>query len=163
MGPHELLEKVVAVFERLGVPYLVTGSVAAMAYGEPRLTNDIDIVAAVEKRHIPELLKSFPVEDFYLSDVAAEEAVLFQRQFNIIHPASGFKVDVIIKRNSEFDNSRFGRVKGLYPAASFQANFASPEDDIIKKMEYYRDGMSEKQLRDIAGILRISGTEIDGD
>jgi hypothetical protein len=48
MGPYELLEKIVDVLDQLGIQYLVTGSVAAMAYGEPRLTNDIDIVAAVD-------------------------------------------------------------------------------------------------------------------
>lgn len=52
MDLSELLEKVVRVFEELEIPYLVTGSVASMAYGEPRLTNDIDIVAAVDKQHI---------------------------------------------------------------------------------------------------------------
>lgn len=60
MGPSELLEHVVSVFERLGIPYLVTGSVAAMAYGEPRLTNDIDIVAGIAEQHIPALREAFP-------------------------------------------------------------------------------------------------------
>jgi len=56
MVPYELLERVVAIFERLGVSYLVTGSIAAMAYGEPRLTNDIDIIAEVTEKQIPLLL-----------------------------------------------------------------------------------------------------------
>lgn len=60
MGPYELLERIVLVLDRLHIPYLVTGSVAAMAYGEPRLTNDIDIVAAVEESHIPSLIAAFP-------------------------------------------------------------------------------------------------------
>jgi hypothetical protein len=64
MGPYELLEKIVAVLVRLRIPYLVTGSVAAMAYGEPRLTNDIDIVAAIAERHIPELVNAFPAAEF---------------------------------------------------------------------------------------------------
>ncbi len=45
MGPYELLGNIVLILERLKIPYLVTGSMASMAYGEPRLTNDIDIVA----------------------------------------------------------------------------------------------------------------------
>jgi len=48
MGPSELLEHVVAVFERLGIPCLVTGSVAAMAYGEPRLTTGILLTTGAE-------------------------------------------------------------------------------------------------------------------
>ncbi|MFN3533264.1 MAG: hypothetical protein ACK41Q_12265 [Candidatus Brocadia sp.] len=60
-----------------------------------------------------------------------------------------------------FDSSRFRRIRRIYPAESFQANFAAPEDVIIKKMEYYRKGGSEKHLRDIAGILKISGDAVD--
>ena len=106
MGPSELLEHVVAVFEGLGKPYLVTGSVAAMAYGEPRLTNDIDIVAGITEQHLPGLLAAFPAENF-------------------------------------------------------EADFAAPEDAIIKKMEHYREGGSEKHLRDTTGIPLTSGAEVD--
>ena len=60
MGPFELLRRIVEVLTRLEIPYLVTGSVGAMAYGEPRLTNDIDIVAAIEQRHIADLIAASP-------------------------------------------------------------------------------------------------------
>jgi len=161
MGPSELLEHVVAVFERLGIPYLVTGSIAAMAYGEPRLTNDIDIVAGITEKHIPGLLAAFPAEDYYLYAEAVRDAILRPGQFNIIHPASGLKIDVIIRRNTAFDRSRFGRVRRIHPAENFQADFAAPEDVIIKKMEYYREGGSEKHLRDITGILLTTGADVD--
>ncbi|MBW2006131.1 MAG: hypothetical protein JRI72_16320 [Deltaproteobacteria bacterium] len=68
-----------------------------------------------------------------------KDAIHHHGQFNIIHPASGLKVDVIIKQNTPFDNSRFRRIKRIYPAESYQANFAAPEDVIIKKMECYRE------------------------
>jgi hypothetical protein len=161
MGPYELLEKIVAVLERLRIPYLVTGSVAAMAYGEPRLTNDIDIVAAITERHIPELITAFPAAEFYLSDEMVREAILHQSQFNIIHPASGLKVDIIIRRDTPFEASRFRRVRRIHPADTYEANFAAPEDVIIKKMEYYKAGGSEKHLRDITGILKISAEDVD--
>jgi hypothetical protein len=70
---------------------------------------------------------------------------------------------MIIKQNTPFDTSRFRRLQRIYPAESYQANFAAPEDVIIKKMEYYREGGSEKHLRDIAGILKISGELVDRD
>jgi len=161
MGLFELLQKVVDVFEHLKIPYLITGSVAAMAFGEPRLTNDIDIVAAIEERHVNALVIAFPSEEFYLSEEMIREAIRHQGQFNIIHPASGIKIDVIIKQDTPFDDSRFERVHRIYPAESYQANFAAPEDVIIKKMEYYKAGGSEKHLRDIAGILKISGEMVD--
>ena len=161
MVPYELLERVVAIFERLGIPYLVTGSIAAMAYGEPRLTNDIDIVAHVVEAQIPPLLAAFPADEYYISADMIREAIRQRTQFNIIHPTSGLKVDVIIRRNSLFDQSRFQRVRRVHPAPSYEANFAAPEDVIIKKMEYYSEGGSEKHLRDITGMLVTSGAEID--
>ena len=163
MELFELLQKIVEVLEHLQIPYLVTGSVAAMAYGEPRLTNDIDIVAAIEERNIADLLKAFPSDEFYINEETAREAILPHGQFNIIHPASGLKVDIIIKQDTLFDSSRFSRVRRIYPAESYQANFAAPEDVIIKKMEYYKEGGSEKHLRDITGILKISGGMVDWD
>ncbi|MBI5555023.1 MAG: hypothetical protein HY920_04110 [Elusimicrobia bacterium] len=161
MVPFDLLHKVVEIFERLKIPYLVTGSVAAMAYGEPRFTNDIDIVAAIKEQHIPDLLAAFPVEEFYLDADMIKEAIRDKRQFNIIHPASGLKVDVMIRHDTAFDESRFSRIRRIQPAESYQANFAAPEDVIIKKMEYYQAGGSEKHLRDITAILLISGKSID--
>ena len=161
MGPSELLAHVVTVFERLAIPYLVTGSVAAMAYGEPRLTNDIDIVAGITEQHIPSLREAFPAEEYYLYEDAVRDAIRRPGQFNIIHPASGLKIDVIIRRDTPFDRSRFGRARRIHPAETFDADFAAPEDVIIKKMEYYREGGSEKHLRDITGILVTSGAEVD--
>ena len=138
MELYELLEHIVRTFERLEIPYLITGSVASMAYGEPRLTNDIDLVAAVEGRHVPALLEAFPSPTFYLSEEGMREAIRFQRQFNIIHPGSGLKVDVVVRKDTPFDRSRFTRIRSLRPTEHYAAAFASPEDVIIKKMEYYQ-------------------------
>ena len=110
MELFELLQKIVVIFEHLQIPYLVTGSVASMAYGEPRLTNDIDVVAGIEEQHVADLLKAFPADEFYISENMVREAIHYHGQFNIIHPASGLKVDVIIKQNTPFDSSRFKRV-----------------------------------------------------
>lgn len=159
----DLLEVVVKTFERLDIPYLVTGSIASMAYGEPRLTNDIDIVAGIRERDIQALVTTFPEADFYISDAAILEAIRSKGQFNIIHPESGLKVDIMIRRESAFDDSRFSRARRFAASQSSTANFASPEDIIIKKMEYYKMGGSEKHLRDITGILKISGPIIDID
>jgi hypothetical protein len=157
----DLLRRVIEALEALGIPYLVTGSVASMAYGEPRLTNDIDVVAAFEVKYIEGFLKRFPQNEFYISEEMVREAIRHRSQFNIIHPSSGLKVDVIIKEETPFDNSRFKRIRRISPEESYQANFASPEDVIIKKMEYYKEGGSEKHLRDITGILRVTGDAVD--
>lgn len=161
MDLFDLLKKMVDVFETLKIPYLVTGSVASMAYGEPRLTNDIDIVAGMEVRQISAFVEAFPADEYYISKDMVKDAIEHGGQFNIIHPASGLKVDIIIRQKTAFDDSRFGRVQHIRPAEFYRANFASPEDVIIKKMEYYREGGSEKHLRDITGILKISGESLD--
>ncbi len=161
MGPYELLERIVETLERLEIPYLVTGSVAAMAYGEPRLTNDIDIVAAIEEKHVAGLVAAFPPAEFYFDEETAREAVRRRTQFNIIHPSSGLKVDIIVRKDTPFDRSRFGRIRRIKPSERYSASFAAPEDIIIMKMRYYLDGGSEKHLRDIAGILQVSRDEVD--
>ena len=161
MGPYELLKEVTKILENLKIPYFVTGSVASMLYGEPRLTNDIDIVAAVSEKHIADLVAAFPRDEFYIDADMIRQAIRQHGQFNIIHPSSGFKVDVIIRKDTLFDHDRFKRIRRIAPGKSYQANFASPEDVIIKKMEYYREGGSEKHLRDITGILLISESEVD--
>ena len=160
MELFELLQKVIGVFENLSIPYLVTGSVASMAYGEPRLTNDIDIVADIGLSYIPALLTAFPAEEYYIDGEMIKEAIHRIGQFNIIHPASGLKVDVIIKQDMPLDQSRFERVRKIYPGP-YPADFAFPEDVIIKKIEYYKMGGPEKHLRDITGIFKISGESLD--
>jgi hypothetical protein len=164
MGPYELLQKVITAFEELNIRYIVTGSVASMAYGEPRLTNDIDIVADIKLEQIAFLERYFPHDEFYFDrDMAinAINAINHKSQFNIIHPASGLKVDIILYKDTEFDCSRFTRSKRIQPAEEYRADFAAPEDVIIKKMEYYKEGGSDKHLRDITGILKVSGHDVD--
>lgn len=161
MQLHELLARLVSVLERLQIPYLITGSVAAMAYGEPRLTNDIDVVVDINASHVRSLLAQFPAEEFYLSDEAIRDALARKGQFNIIHPLSGLKIDVMVQQGTAFERSRFSRARLVYFADKQGGRFAAPEDVILKKMEYYREGGSEKHLRDIAGIMRVSAGTID--
>jgi hypothetical protein len=161
MEQFELLHHVVGVLERIGLRYFVTGSMATIFFGEPRFTNDIDIVVDLSSGKIPELCAAFPAPEFYLSEETVWRAVSRRGQFNIIHPSSGLKVDVMVPADSPFNQSRFTRMKRVRPSLDFDAAFSSPEDVILKKMESYRDGGSEKHLRDIAGVLKISGDHLD--
>lgn len=163
MEHAELLRYLVAAIERLGLSYMVTGSVATIFFGEPRFTNDIDVVVDLGLEQIPEFCRAFPAPDFYLSEDAVREAVQRQAQFNIIHPSSGLKIDVIIPQDTPFNRSRFARTTRIKPAEDYEASFASVEDVIIKKMEYFRQGGSEKHLRDISGVLKISGSKVNRD
>ena len=161
MGPSELLSKVAGVLDRMKVEYFVTGSVATMAYSESRMTNDVDIVVALPLSRIAEFCESFPPQEYYVSVEAAKQAILHQSQFNIIHPESGFKADIIIPSRTDFNRSRFSRVRRLRAVPGLDVAFSSPEDAIIMKMQYYKDGESEKHVRDIATVMQVNGDTID--
>jgi hypothetical protein len=161
MGPSELLKHVVEALERSGIEYRVTGSMATIAYGEPRFTNDIDIVIRVQPDQVDEFCAAFPQPEFYCSPAAADIAVRQGHQFNILHPGSGLKIDLIVASDSAFDASRFSRGQRIKTELQHEAWFASPEDVIIKKLIYFREGGSEKHLRDIVGVLKIQAEKID--
>lgn len=139
MEQSELLQYTVGVLDRIGLRYFVTGSMATIFFGEPRFTNDIDIVVDLPTSRIAELCAAFPAPDFYLSEDAVHRAVSRRGQFNIIHPASGLKVDIMVPADSPFNRSRFSRTKRFKPAPDFDATFSSAEDVILKKMESYRE------------------------
>ena len=161
MEQDDLLRHAVRCFERHGIRYFVTGAVAAIAYGEPRLTNDIDIVADLREDDVAKMKSCYPDGDFHFDPDSAQRAVRSRSQFNIIHPRSGLKIDVMISKGDAFDLSRFRRARKLRPLEDTDVAFASPEDVILKKMAFYKEGGSDKHLRDIAGILKISGDAID--
>ena len=157
----ELLCHVTSTLDQLEIPYLVTGSMATIAYGEPRLTNDIDLVVRLSPLQVDSLCDAFPGDEFYVSREAALDSARMWRQFNILHPKSGLKIDVMVADDSDFNASRFGRARLLSVAPDVTAAFASPEDVILKKLEYFREGGSEKHLRDITGVLKIMGSDLD--
>ncbi len=163
MQLDDLLGLVVRALEDLGIEYFVTGSMATILYGEPRFTNDIDVVVQLGAHRIGALLRAFPRGDFYADEEQMRSAIERKGQFNIIHPASGLKVDLMIPAMDDFDESRFARARRVHPAADLEANFSAPEDIILKKLQFFDDGGSEKHLRDIAGVLRVSGDEVDRD
>lgn len=161
MNQAELLRYLVEAFEALGIEYMIGGSQASIYYGEPRFTQDIDVVADVALSHLPGLIERFPFPEFYLSEEAAREAITHRGQFNIIHPASGLKVDVLLKKDSPYDRIQFERRQRQPLVPGRDAYFAQPEDIILYKMLYFKAGRSERHLRDIAGMLAVSGAEID--
>ena len=161
MEQSDLLRYFVTRAEALRLRYFVTGSVATIYFGEPRFTNDIDIVVDLPQEKVRALCESFPGPEFYLDEDAALAAIKQSGQFNIIHPTSGLRIDVMIPSDSAFNRSRFERVRRLRPEKEYEAPFASPEDVILKKLEFYQAGSAEKHLRDIAGVLKIGGNQID--
>ena len=147
----------------LGARYMVTGSVAATIYGEPRLTNDVDIVLVLDQKDITRLLQLFPLSEFYCPpvEVLRVEAGREQRgHFTVIHQESGFKADFYLSGHDPLHAWGLARAKKVDFAGEALA-LAAPEYVIIRKLEYVREGGSEKHLRDIRSILAASSDLID--
>lgn len=151
------MQRVADFWETHAIPYRVVGSMASIAYGEPRLTIVIDIVAEFKLQDIAALTTAFPFPEYYFSENAAREAILQQRQFNIIHPASGLKVDLFVPAATEYARTEAQRVRRITNPGKYSAWFGSPEDIVLNKLLYYQmsDGVSEKHLRDIAGMMKL--------
>ena len=161
MEQNELLGHIVQVLEEQEITYLLVGSLASGVYGEPRLTHDIDIVLELRPDQVARLCVAFPASDFYVSEQAAREAVAVGGQFNVIHPASGNKIDFMIARRDAWGRSQIHRRRREQILPDRPGYTAAPEDVIIGKLLYFREGGSEKHLRDIAAMLQVSGDEID--
>lgn len=156
-----LLRCAATILKMLEIPYFVTGSQASIVYGEPRFTNDVDIVIELAVRQIPAFLKSFDRDDFYLSESAVRSAVERRGMFNLIDSATGGKVDFVVAKDSDFERSRFSRVRNLEFTSTESVIFASPEDVILKKMQWFMKDHSDRHVRDILGILRIQNDLLD--
>ena len=161
MKPSEILDLAIDALDRLGIEYFITGSFASTTYGEARTTNDVDIVIRLTPEQARQLCREFPAVEFYVSEDAAVEAAKRAGPFNVIHSFSGFKIDFMVAPDTEFDRSRFSRRRSFTVESGRPARFSAPEDVILKKLEFYREGGSDKHLRDIRGILKTLGDKVD--
>lgn len=162
MPDRDLLELFVAPLNREGFRYLVSGSVAAMLYGEPRITHDVDLLLFLPSDRIDDFVRLFPENDYYVppATVLVTESHRERGQFNIIHSASGLKADVYTVRSDTLHLWAF-RNQRSYKLDGSEVHIAPPEYVIIRKLEYFREGGSEKHLRDIRSILQMSADLID--
>lgn len=162
MTPADLLRRVVGALETAGIRYAVGRSMASIAYGEPRATRDIDVVVELAPGDVDDLLGRFPDEDFYLDRDAACRAASGGGQFNAVHPASGFKIDFFVA-GDPVERSQLDRARRLTAIEDLEACFSPPEELIVKKLQYYDQGGSDKHLRDIAAMLDVSEEQIELD
>ena len=160
-GPDELSLFVVRL-ELIGAPYMVTGATAAILYGQPRVTNDIDVVLSLDDSARAALLRAFPESEFYVPP----EAVIQEEQarpqgghFNLIHLDSGYKADIYLAGADPLHAWALLQRRRLAWRADLAVSVAPPEYVVLRKLEYYRDGRSSKHVADIRAIRDVTGVD----
>jgi hypothetical protein len=161
MRQIEFLDRALTALEQIGIRYADVGSFASSAWGEPRMTRDIDIVVELAAAQLETLCNAFPEQEFYVSRAAALDAVRHTGQFNVIHPASGNKIDFMVVGSGDWAQSQLARRRHIEIEPPISGYVAAPEDVILGKLLYYREGESERHIRDIRGILKVSGEVLD--
>jgi hypothetical protein len=159
-----LLGRLVQLLDAAGIPFMVAGSFASTAHGMPRTTQDIDLVIDPPSGgELDALVRSMPPDQYYVDSDAVTEALRHRSMFNVIDLASGWKIDFIVRKNRPFSREEFARRMKL-TLLDVPVFAASPEDTIVAKLEWSKQaGGSERQRRDVAGILANAAGALDVD
>ncbi len=163
-NPIQVILTITGIFERMGILYLIGGSLASSIHGEARATRDVDIVAAIETKNIKGLVNSLK-DKYYVDDEMIREAVKRKSSFNIIHFESQFKVDVYVLKQEAFSLEEFKRRRkiALDQNSESAAFFATAEDTILSKLVWFKKGgeISDRQWNDIAGVVKVQQNRLD--
>lgn len=159
-GQKRFLSTIIKKLDEAKIPYMICGSLGSSVHGEPRATNDIDIIIACGLRQIRQFIASFQEEKYYADLDMAEDAFRNQSMFNIIDLQSGWKADLIFLKDNEFAHEEFSRRKEDI-LLGLKAKIISPEDSILSKLEWAKMGESERQLRDALGVAVVQWENLD--
>ncbi len=148
--------------EAVGAPYMVTGAIAAILYGQPRVTNDLDVVLSLDDAARAALLRAFPETEFYVPPetvIQAEQARPQRGHFNLIHLESGYKADIYLAGTDPLHAWALPRRRRLAWREDLSVAMAPPEYVVLRKLEYFREGRSTKHAADIRAIREITGVD----
>jgi hypothetical protein len=160
MPPPDELSLFAARLEAIGAPYMVTGATAAILYGQPRVTNDLDVVLSLDDAARAALLRAFPESEFYVppeSVIRAEQARHHRGHFNLIHHETGYKADVYLTGADPLHAWALPQRRRLVWSKGVEIAVAPPEYVVLRKLEFYREGRSAKHPADIRAIREITG------
>lgn len=159
MSATSLLKTVVEALDGAGIPHMLVGSFASMSHGAPRATQDIDLVIDPTPEALGRFVASFDPDRYYVSPSAAD-ALANRDQFNVIDSRTGWKVDLIIRKDRPFSRTEFSR-RAAARALEVDVFLASAEDTVLAKLEWARLGGSARQVADAATVLAVRAGEID--
>lgn len=151
--------------DRLGIAYAIGDSVASSLHGAGRMTRDADVTVEPFAGREDVFIAAFPAPEFYLNVDTVREAVRARSGFNILHPATAYKIDIFVRKDEPFEQAAFAR-RGPYPMPGVTDELVqvhSPEDIVLFKLRWYRLGgeISDRQWGDILGVLKTQGAHID--
>ena len=153
---------VIEVLERLHVPYMVVGGFAAILYGEPRLTIDVDIVVGMRPEHVTPFVASFPIDRYYVNEETVRDALRRRYLVNVIESSTGAKVDLMPLPGDASTQAALSRRQRLvYDPEGHTATFINAEDLILAKLLAFRRTGSDKHLRDARGVLVTQKGSLD--
>lgn len=161
LAPDELT-LFVARLEAIGAPYMITGATAAILYGQPRVTNDLDVVLSLDEGSLAALLHAFPESEFYVppeSVIRTEQARPQRGHFNLIHHESGYKADVYLAGSDPLHAWALPLRRRIVWNDHLSLTVAPPEYVVLRKLEFYREGRSAKHPTDIRAIREITGVD----
>ena len=148
----------------VGLEYMITGATAAILYWQPRLTNGLDVVVGLRDEQVPELIAAFPETEFYMppeSVICVELGRTHRGHFNVLHYASGYKIDIYVAGEDPLHAWAFPLRRQIEWSGEVMLQVAPPEYVILRKLEYFREGGSTKHTTDIRAVLAT--TDVDRD
>ena len=157
----DALAVVVASLDTAGIPHMLAGSFASSHHGIPRTTADIDLVIDPDESSLDRFIELLDGERWYVPKVSMARALRERDQFNMIDTHSGWKIDLVIRKDRPFSESEFRRRQRV-SIAGVEVAVASAEDTVLAKLEWAAATDSERQLRDVVDLLCTVGNRLDG-